>query len=104
MCNSGTYSQDYYDEECQICYNMPKEAETKAEYSNESIPSKSSNCNYTCTDPKITQVESGNPECLENYALFISNIGGNSVFILAIVSVVLSVMILLYFILKPKKS
>ena len=37
MCNSGKYSQDYYDEKCQICYNMPKEAEGKAEYSSEPI-------------------------------------------------------------------
>ena len=61
---------------------------------NNSQPNKSPNCNYVCDEGYTSK--DNNPKCLSNYAIFLDNIGGETMFILVLTTLGLLIVIMFF--------
>lgn len=102
MCSKTTYNDDIFASECSECTNMLADSDHGYYYlSADKQPQTNPNCLYKCNDG-LTNV-SENPYCLENFDLFLQNIGGPIIFTIMIASTVLIIVLMLIFIMQKNK-
>ena len=97
-CPNGTYSSDIFNSVCSECTNMPDNAQ--GYYTTRAW--NDTQCPYECNDG-ITPVAS-NKMCLDTWDLFLYDIGGIVIFVIMIISAVLIVILVSYFMLERNKS
>ena len=97
-CPNGTFSDDVFNRKCSQCTNLPEGAQAFYNESGWGTPV----CPYTCVGPISTSDQ--NPMCLTTSSLFLKNLGGPIIFAIIIVSTMLLIFAVSYYLSENSKS
>jgi hypothetical protein len=91
-CPVGFYKNEMSNTDCVPCYNKPNTTRAYYTMTGWSNP----NCPYKCGDG-LTGFDE-NPDCLNDFNLFVDNLGGMNIFIIIICATVLGIFSVIFFI------